>query len=146
MYNVSVDLTKKIQINDLYLSVLPLNYTLFLHNFAITKQKSCFFFFLLKIINPTFSLLSQPPSGLQWVVCMTECVRVWDWATLSREHVGPQRHWWGCHPQGPQCRGAGPAGVWAAGDGPRGTADLRFRGHPLFDVTKGGNCPSRFGS
>lgn len=32
----------------------------------------------------------------------------------------PPGHWWGCYPQGAQCRGAGPARVRAAGDGPWG--------------------------
>ena len=66
------------------------------------------------------SLLSQCPlaqgcaSGVyEWV-----CVYV---SQNLRSHVGPQGHRRGCHPQGPQRRGAGSAGVRAAGDGPGGT-------------------------
>lgn len=51
---------------------------------------------------------------------------VYEWVYVSRSfrsHVGPQGHRWGRHPQGPQRRGAGPAGVWASGVGPRGTGE-----------------------
>lgn len=72
----------------------------------------------------TNSDLPAPLSSLVSQCHLTQgCVYEWVCVYVSRSlrsHVGPQGHRRGCHPQGPQCCGAGSAGVWAAGDGPRG--------------------------
>lgn len=57
------------------------------------------------------------------------CSSVYEWVCVCvnlRSHVRPQGHWRGCHPQGPQCWGAGPVGLWAAGDGSRGVWGFFF--------------------